>query len=475
MDHTQAQWFTPEDQHGDLWAPMRPAKAECTSWAQQRQSAHHGLSKLVLPKDERLGTLARLAKDPSSLLHNKNEGDIQSLVESLNDDEAEMLYCEVLGVFYGAHDSMDQVNDHRKSKWWRRAGSTVQPGLSNVAEFFKKFAGLTEIIKGADQQFGGVAYGVLSAVLSVAVQKQLREDKIVEALAEITLTLPRLESLRSISPEPGLRQQIIRVFVRLISFSQETIEYYISRAKRIKQITFSKWSTTLSELRTALLELRKEMEIVMLLKISRIEAQLHDIQRTGNSTHSLANSTNSLLKEAWLRSNEEMLSSLRTHLVIGSELEAHVDPESYKTTLTAQFSGLRRPYRRNRPSTSPPEVTWHHFLANGAFRRWHDGSQSTIPLLSGTNWAEDSTIELNWLSYASVYLAQASVSQTNNVCIPFFCQTEHTTRTQQSRRCTLSTMMRYMVYQLAEQHSTQLRAKHALHDRYHQKPRMVEQ
>lgn len=64
-----------------------------------------------------------------------------------------------------------QGTEAAKEKWSKRrskASVNVQNFVSNFSDFLACYAGIVEIVKGADQQYGGIAYGTMSILLTVS-------------------------------------------------------------------------------------------------------------------------------------------------------------------------------------------------------------------------------------------------------------------------------------------------------------------
>jgi hypothetical protein len=74
--------------------------------------------------------------------------------------------------------------------------------------------------------------------------------------------------------------------------------------------------------------------------------------------------------------------------------------------------------------------------------------KSTVFVLGGSNWVEDSAIQLNWLSYASIRMA--TEMQQSSITLSFFCQTEYRLVSPCKRR-TFQDVVCSLIYQLAEQ------------------------
>jgi phage-related protein len=56
----------------------------------------------------------------------------------------------------------------RRSVGLRKAGSSVQRVLGTFSDFLGSYSGIVELVKAADSQYGGLAYGTLSLLLSVS-------------------------------------------------------------------------------------------------------------------------------------------------------------------------------------------------------------------------------------------------------------------------------------------------------------------
>jgi hypothetical protein len=60
---------------------------------------------------------------------------------------------------------------------------------------------------------------------------------------------------------------------------------------------------------------------------------------------------------------------------------------------------------------------------NATFGKWLEQPKSTVLVLSGSNWVEDLAIQLNWLFFASIWMA--TEMQQSSITLSFFCQTEY--------------------------------------------------
>jgi hypothetical protein len=157
----------------------------------------------------------------------------------------------------------------------------VQKFLCTLDDFLQGFVGIAEIVKAADQQFGGLAYGTVVLLATVAVNKKRREESIEGMLAEIAYAFPRLNTLQELRPEQGLRRLIVDVFELAIRFCRETIDYFTAPSvRRIKKAIGSRElkMETSSQLRPKLVEVRNECEVMMLRELKDARMALEEMK-----------------------------------------------------------------------------------------------------------------------------------------------------------------------------------------------------
>ena len=86
----------------------------------------------------------------------------QHFVNTAGADSLEKLLSHSL------YDATGQRDKHASSqKTIVKVGKTTQTFASNFSSFLQAYSGIIEIMKGADQQYGGVAYSALSLLLIV--------------------------------------------------------------------------------------------------------------------------------------------------------------------------------------------------------------------------------------------------------------------------------------------------------------------
>ena len=121
-----------------------------------------------------------------------------------------------------ASSALLNLKTERKASGTRKAGVEIQKMLSSLGIFLQGFSGIAEIVKAADQQFGGLAYGTVSVLVTVAVRKVEHEDLIEEVLEELAHAFPRLNVLEHIEPRDNLRALLVGAFEMTIQMNLTT-------------------------------------------------------------------------------------------------------------------------------------------------------------------------------------------------------------------------------------------------------------
>lgn len=316
----------------------------------------------------------------------------------------------------------------------------------------QSFSGVAETLKGADQQFGGLAYGTVSILLGVAIQKQKREEAIEEALEELSYAFPRLETLRRVRPKETLRALIVDVFTLVIKFCRETVDYFAQRTRRLTKALSPLKLKTLTQLRAKLSEIKEECTIATLEELAetrktlaKVQEQLKRIETTGDDTnlrvrqgHEWMQLSHSSSKSAELREISHALG-----LKPSEDISTTVIVSKYMALLQDEFSDL------DYEEGTECGMSWAVLKGEKKFTQWMYEDQSSMLLLGGNNLSDLSSTVLNWLSMASVLVAQADLS--TGPKLTYFCSTDYTNS--RSRRRSFSDVICGIIYQLAEQHS----------------------
>ena len=378
-----------------------------------------------------------------------------------------------------ASSALSGLKAERESSATRKAGVGTQKVLSNIGSFLQGFSGIAEIVKGADQQFGGLAYGTVSVFATVAVRKAEREDLIEEVLEELAHAFPRLNILEHIEPKDSIRALMIGAFEMTIQFCRRTTEYCTARSlQRVKEASLKKDELlkTVSRLRIKLSEIHKECEVMMVqelqeikktldamtiklnnsaMEISETKIRLQEVQARGIEIHTTGEDTNNRVREgqAWMERQERSkaqkayLSELRA--VLG--LKDIVKAADAIFRVRALLRRLLENQEQNRRSAIP--MSPNMLKSNKTFLEWDERPQSSMLVLGGYNFVREidsdpeSGEEMSWLSFASAWYTEEALRKPG-VTLSYFGQLNYTVRKQ--HRHTFGYVIKTFIYQLAQ-------------------------
>lgn len=328
------------------------------------------------------------------------------------------------------------------------AGAAVQSGLTAVSGFLENFSGLVEIAKGADQQYGGLAYGTLSLLLSVVVRKSKHEEAYLDSFEELGYAFPRLETLLRLDPYERLERLVATTFADVIRFARQATEYYSSGRQRIK-VAFKPENDALGQVRKGLSRIREECDIFMLQQIDELRLEVGNIRVQLETTRAGVHRTERNVLTQINSADTLYLAELRGLLGL-KEMSPHIDLVSYGEVLREHFSAENLYLKHSHPR----EVSMQLLSGDDDFHLWWDAETSCVLLAGGSNCTEDnSTGTLNWLSMGAVLAVEQLRTKGKNIAY-FLVQPDYS-----SQRCPLRSVLASLLYQLAEMHDNRLRSR----------------
>ncbi|KAL8907851.1 MAG: hypothetical protein Q9207_001175 [Kuettlingeria erythrocarpa] len=326
----------------------------------------------------------------------------------------------------------------KRTKGARKVGTATQAFLNSFSGFLESYSGIVELVKVADNQYGGLAYGTLSLFLSVAVNKEQQEEMIEDAIGELALNFPRLEILSVIYPSARIRELVAKVYREVILFARASASYYQqSSAEKLFTIMKSPPKSgvkkSVASIRKWLAETRRESECLMQ---ARLSALCEENRRMRMTLDSLDRRDIKRQKNQ----DRERLDNLRIILdVEKSRPKTHV--EGYKNRLQMTFPHNRINRRTAAPMT--PEL----LQADESYQQWHGCEHSCLLVLSGRTFIGNGPTTLSWLSPAAVTVTEQLRDQQQLVAY-YYCQVAPNML---DRECPpLQDVMASLVYQLVE-------------------------
>ncbi|KAL8647629.1 MAG: hypothetical protein Q9226_006353 [Calogaya cf. arnoldii] len=125
---------------------------------------------------------------------------------------------------------MKGTAENVKGDWMKKrskASKHTQNFTTKFSGFLESYSGIVEVVKGADQQYGGLAYGLLMRVCKVAVNKSRHEAVIEETMDNVRSSLPRMRAFKEIYPTKELEDLVAKVYIEVMQFLRQSIKYYL--------------------------------------------------------------------------------------------------------------------------------------------------------------------------------------------------------------------------------------------------------
>ncbi|KAH7139859.1 hypothetical protein B0J13DRAFT_677006 [Dactylonectria estremocensis] len=350
---------------------------------------------------------------------------------------------------------------HGRQRWrtnrqkpTRVPGAWVQKMACTFGDFLSSYSGIVEVVKGVDSQYGGLAYGMLSALLSVAVNKGQHEQEIEDALDEFSMAFPRLQNLRDIHPERSetLKRLVAKIYGEIILFTHDCIKYYNATSSgRLKHTTLHPPKVGIqpkvATIRRLLAETRWESEVLMQRQIANLAQHTEELKKHSQDLEKKLSELYELETRKQQDSDERSVTNFRTMLGIQEE-DLHCDHKRYKSLLDEAFADFLLEQDR------PYIMTLEMLQAEEPVQRWMKSRESGILNLAGQNWSLVNNTTLCWLSYVAVLLSKPCASG-NEVVATYFCQATATIWSAK-RPCIKNVVMSWL-YQIAKSNPQLLR------------------
>ena len=148
------QWFNDSQREDRLLKPVERVWESRERWTIQTIAA--------FDKNNNDPEFAAIPKDPVTL-YKTTKDDLTSKIVEIEDD-LEDETSQALGQAQREHRSWGI----KRSTGGRKVGTGIQSFMTTFSEFLESYSGIVELVKAADNQYGGLAYGTLSLFLSVS-------------------------------------------------------------------------------------------------------------------------------------------------------------------------------------------------------------------------------------------------------------------------------------------------------------------
>ncbi|KAI9764112.1 MAG: hypothetical protein M1840_008672 [Geoglossum simile] len=328
----------------------------------------------------RLRISKRITKEELGLLENADIG----------------LLRELMAKCLSEANKQEEKHRERKSPM-RSVGRKTAAFMNNFSGFLESYSGIVEVMRFADNQYGGLAYGTLSLLLIVAVNKKRMEDSIDATLLTMQTQFSRLRVIEEIHSSSEMKRYIADVYKLGIEFSREAIFYYSRPAYQRVWEALSKpprlgIDQRIAEITRGMTEIDNERCILDSKRLYEMQGKLQQVEVE--------------VKEANARVEGKLLGKLQAKLVPdGYDLNKAL--EQYQTTLQETFSNIKH----------LPDFDMDTLLQKGEYIRWKQCKHSCIMLLRGETAVR--TTDLCWLSLAPIEMARGL--QRNKEIVALHC------------------------------------------------------
>ncbi|KAF6816153.1 hypothetical protein CMUS01_12326 [Colletotrichum musicola] len=327
----------------------------------------------------------------------------------------------------------------KQEKTARRPGVWVQRWLNVFGDFLSSYSGIVEVVKGVEGQYGGLAFGTLSVLLAIPIQKDHYERDIEDALDEFAATFPRLDSISTVADGSSdssdrIKKLVARAYGEIVFFARECIKYYSDTSLGVRK--------QIAEIRHLLAEIRWESEILAERRIAEL------IDRSRTIERELVN-IRAASRQKQVEDDEKTLLELQSLLAI-DKADHHTNDGRYKALLDEAFSDVFPD-----PDLSS-RMLLETFLAEPSSLTWLNSRESSVLNISGENggFADDTT--LSWLFYAPLLLKSELERDEKILVSSYFCQISPMMHA--STRPWLKDVLSSLFFQIARRHPGLLRS-----------------
>jgi hypothetical protein len=375
-------------------------------------------------------TLRDHSVDPSNV-YETTKGDLESQIDKLRHKASSEISLA---------NASRRVLIDRRERGAYKLSANIESFLANLSLFIRGYSGIVEIVKAADNQFGGLAWGTLSIFLSVAARKQEKEDEITCTIAEFARHCPRLQIFRDVYADEDLKRHIMEMYDSIIEFARSATEYYQRRS--IGRIISSsnpklRVTQTIEDVQSGLVNIRRDCEALM-------QQRIHELSRLVEEMKVEQVRTNESLEQTQRNRNAKYMARLKSQLDLPNGLASNLS--LYESLLSKEI--FEQP---SRGSTFPTRTTRKKLEKEPAFTQWMSDLDPGLLFLSGKNAAWINQTTLNWLSQAAVQTAERLKEEKQEVG-HIFCQTKSLLGP--SEKHSIKSIFAHLAFQLLESRPT---------------------
>ncbi|KAE9370953.1 hypothetical protein N431DRAFT_379747 [Stipitochalara longipes BDJ] len=408
-------------------APVEAAEEEKPVWF--GESGKDGVNEQLLkPAKEVVRGRDQFKQKLQSLLK-KNRGNVEppKTKEELEKEIAKYNDYSNLkneaGTALNAAARVNSTYNRERTEGGKKIGRVAQGFVHSFSEFLGVYSGIVNIMKGAGQVYGEVAYETLSILFIVVVNKGRNDSGIGNLLNELRKSFPQLDDWTLIYPTASMKQVVAEVYKEVITFARDASIYFTRFRTRLwmaignppamgvektASIIHGKLAEVTSE---AMLNLHKRNQQIQL-TVEESKVKIEESQITIEESHSTIQRLERMLEEARLenekyRQQEEQekanadkqrLETFKGILEIVTYPTAPSDPDICANMLSKAFKSPKKPHYQH--------MTRPLLESLPSYKSWFSSSESSVLLLAGetnTNARAGRGYTHSWLSSATLF------------------------------------------------------------------------
>ena len=341
------------------------------------------LKDLLAEQEEFYGSL--------SLKEKINQQDLQMASNRTDKDTLHAAVVEFYNAVHHQARAKEQSDRHGMGKLSGRLSTFAKWTL----DFFETYSGISEIVRGIDNNFGPIAYGTFSIFLMVAQSKEVHRVLIQSILEELGNWLPRLETIRAKErSHPRLMKFVLDIYIETVRFFRYATEFLCSaRASRAWKLISRPPQQDLQKR----LDMIKEKSKGLLEELTlRLYEQQDEMARQLTRIENFANENAEFAKRNAGDDHRNQLQRVAKALDLPPDFDAnvalmitHCDSQVYQALFEFQRKAAFRPVRLR-------QISLQALSQRLSYKAWMSATQSSLLLLGGEN--RDISIPQSWLS-----------------------------------------------------------------------------
>ncbi|MCJ1385588.1 hypothetical protein MMC17_008711 [Xylographa soralifera] len=399
-----------------------------------------------------------LLKGTSDLQAAKTKEELEQQITNYQQDD-DSLEDRAAAAMNGATQSHDKYETNRKSGG-KKVGRRAQLFVKRFADFMQCYSGVIEVLKGAGQMYGIVAYETLSIFLVVVINKGGNDSKIAELLGDLRKSFPQLSDWKKIYPTVSIKTLVAEVYKQVIDFARDASLYFTHFSTRLWRAIGRPPSmgidNTVGAIRGKLAAVNAEAMIQLHKRTKNIDVTVQESHREIKKLKDLNDvlvASYKHLQEDYQAFREEVIERERLEDIqrlelfkdtlkvgrdafvrIGSirkevnSFSLQISYPSPETDITACNEILNRAFRNTSHSPKSPRIAYVQMsldLLNTCdeYLRWHNLSQSCLLVLSGRTASDGRSSHgytNSWLSPATVQVTEQGMKEGRKVAY-YFC------------------------------------------------------